>query len=150
MTEEQKNKDFVQLYRNSMSEYRGLIKSNSAAAELLTFFMEYMDRTNALIISNTVLQEVLGYGKATICRAVKYLKEHGYICVLKSGPSNVYIVNPSIAWTSYSNGKEYCRFESTVILSKSEQTDALNYIDNVSKTKSFYKRIDLPDHMIND
>lgn len=137
MTDEQKNQDFVQLYRRHIDSIVELA-SHKVAFELFMFFVKYMDGSNALIVSNNVLQEVLGYGKAAICRAVKFLKENGWICVLKSGTSNVYIVNPEVTWTSYGNQKQYCKFQSTVILSGSDNAEYLNN----PKARNFYKQID--------
>ena len=97
-----------------------------------------MDGNNALIVSRTALSELLDCPEKTISRAVKYLKENGWICVLKSGTSNVYIVNPDIAWTSYGNQKQYCKFQSNVLLSSTENAEYLNN----TKATTHFKTID--------
>ena len=99
---------------------------------------KHMDGTNALCVSNIALQELLSCGKATVCRAVKHLKDNGWVCVLKSGTSNVYIVNPEVAWTSYGNQKQYCQFTSSVLLSSTENAEYLNN----PKATTHFKTID--------
>lgn len=127
MKEEQKNKDFIQLYRNHIDDVTNLARQNPRAYDLFMLLCKHMDGTNALCASNVVLQEIMGgVSRATITRAVKYLKDNGWICVLKSGTSNVYIVNPDVAWTSYGNQKSYCKFQANVLLSSSENAEYLN------------------------
>lgn len=79
-----------------------------------------MDKYNAVVCSYKVLQEALGISSATITRAVKYLKDNGFISVYKTGTSNVYIANPNLVWNSWNNVK-YCEFPANIILSAAEQ-----------------------------
>lgn len=134
--EDKKNNDFVQLYRCHIDQLADLGMKNPAAMKLLLFLLKHMDGTNSLMVSNTALQEVLGYSKVTICKLVKYLSENGWICILKSGKSNIYIVNPEVAWTSYGYQKQYCRFNTTVFLSESENTEFLQNHKAFTKFKS--------------
>lgn len=138
MTEEQKNKDFIQLYRNHIDDQARLAGENYTAYKMLMLLIKNMDGNNALIVSRTALSELLECTEKTISRAVKYLKENGWICVLKSGTSNVYIVNPDIAWTSYGNQKQYCKFQSNVLLSSTENAEYLNN----AKATTHFKTID--------
>lgn len=123
--EDKKNSDFVQVYRNHIEQIAELGAENATALKLLLFFIKHMDGSNALCVSNIALQEVFGYSKQTICKNIKYLKDNGWICVLKSGTANIYIVNPEVAWTSYGYQKQYCKFNATVFLSESENTEYL-------------------------
>lgn len=138
MTEEQKNRDFIQLYRDHVDNIATLAGENYTAYKLLMLLIKHMDGTNALCVSNNALQELLACGKATVCRSIKYLKDNGWICVLKSGTSNVYIVNPDIAWTSYGNQKQYCKFQSNILLSSTENAEYLNN----AKATTHFKTID--------
>ena len=126
VNEEQKNKDFIQLYRNHVDDIAKLAGENYTAYKMFTLLIKHMDGNNALIVSRTALSELLECTEKTISRAVKYLKENGWICVLKSGTSNVYIVNPEIAWTSYGNQKQYCQFQSNILLSSTENAEYMN------------------------
>ena len=56
----------------------------------------------------------------------------------KSGTSNVYIVNPDVAWTSYGNQKQYCKFQANVLLSSSENAEYLNN----PKATTHFKTVD--------
>lgn len=127
MDKEQKNQDFIQIYRSHIDDITRLAGENYTAFKLLQLLIKHMDGANALCVSNVALMEVMGgVSRATVTRSVKYLKDNGWICVLKTGSSNVYIVNPEIAWTSYGNQKSYCRFQSSVLLSSSENNEFLN------------------------
>lgn len=137
MKEDAKNKDFVQIYRRHIDDITRLAKENGRAYDLFMLLIKHMDGNNALCVSITALAEILGTCCRTVNRAVKYLKENGWICVLKSGNTNVYIVNPEVAWTSYSNQKEYCRFNATVLLSSSENAE---YLKNPRAT-THYKTV---------
>lgn len=134
MTEEQKDKDFVKVFRNHIDDIAKLARENGKAYDLFMLLIKHMDGTNALCVSNKALQELLNCSKPTVCKAVKYLKDSGWVCILKSGTSNVYIVNPEVAWTSYGNQKSYCQFQSNVLLSSSENAE---YLNNPKATNHF-------------
>lgn len=136
--DERKNRDFIQIYRDHVDDIARLAGENYTAYKLLMLLVKHMDGTNALAVSNTVLQEILDCCKNTIIRSVKYLKDNGWICVLKSGTSNVYIVNPEVAWTSYGNQKNYCKFQANVLLSSSENAEYLNN----PKATTHFKTVD--------
>ena len=138
MNEEQKNRDFIQIYRDHVDDIARLAGENYTAYKMLMLLCKHMDGTNALCVSNIALQELLSCGKATVCRAIKYLKDNGWICVLKNGTANVYIVNPDVAWTSYGNQKQYCKFQANVLLSSSENAEYLNN----PKATTHFKTID--------
>ena len=138
MTEEQKNRDFIQLYRDHIDDVAKLARDNGKAYDLFMLLVKHMDGTNALAVSNIALSELLQVTTRTVQRAVKYLKDNGWVCVLKSGTSNVYIVNPDVAWTSYGNQKQYCKFQANVLLSSSENAE---YLKNPNAT-TYFKTVD--------
>ena len=138
MKNENKNRDFVQLYRNNINNVANVACENRQAFRFLMFLIEHMDGTNSLCVSTTAIAEILNCSKATVGRSIKYLRENGWVCVLKTGTSNVYIVNPDVAWTSYGNQKKYCKFQSTVLLSSTENAE---YLKN-RKASMRFKTID--------
>ena len=138
MDENSKNKDFVQLYRRHIDDLARLARENGSAYDLFMFLIKHMDGYNSLIVSSNALADIMGISTRTVFRAAKYLKDTGWICILKSGSTNVYIVNPDIAWTSYGNQKSYCRFATNVILSSTENAE---YLKNPKATAHF-KSID--------
>lgn len=134
--EEKKNRNFVQLYRPQIDNVTELAFENPTAFRLLMFLIKTMDYTNALCVSNVALQEVLGLSKPTICRAIKHLKDNGWVTVLKQGTSNVYIINPDVAWTAYENQKQYCKFNASVFLAGSENAEYLKNPNATTKVKT--------------
>lgn len=135
---DKKDKDFIKLFRSHIDDVARLARENPRAYDLFMLLIKHMDGTNALCVSMAALTEIMGVSRQTISAAVTYLKNNAWIAVLKSGTSNVYIVNPDIAWTSYSNQKQYCKFTTNVLLSSSENAE---YLKNREAT-THYKKID--------
>ena len=139
MGKEKLNHNFVQIYREHIPELRWLMKKSGIASSILMFIIEHMDNGNALCCSHSVLMDYFDISKPTVTRAIKLLKENGFIDVLKSGTSNVYIVNSSIAWTSWNNKREYCKFNGAMLISKSENKD-FYYKSNFERFKELRLR----------
>lgn len=136
--ENRQNRDFVQMYRPFMDEIGELGADNPVALKIFMFIAKHMDNNNALCVSMKALQEILGYSRQTLSKAVKHLKEKGWLCVLKSGTTNIYILNPEVVWTSYDSQKTYCKFQTNVIVTPSENAE---YLKN-TKASFKYKHID--------
>lgn len=132
------NKNFVQFYRPFLDEIAQLGSDNPVALKIFMFISKHMDNNNALCVSVNALTEILGYSRQTIHKAIKYLKEQGWVCIIKSGTSNVYILNPDIVWTSYDGQKQYCKFSTNVIVTPQENAE---YLANVKASFKF-KHID--------
>ena len=126
MTEEQKNRDFIQLYRDHVDDVARLAREQPRAYDLFMLLIKHMDGTNALCVSMQALTEIMALSRQSLSKSVKYLKDNGWVCVMRNGSSNVYIVNPDVAWTSYGNQKQYCKFQANVLLSSSENAEYLN------------------------
>lgn len=115
--------NFYQVNKDSSNYLRSCLKENSRALELLLFIFDHMDKYNAVVCSYKVFQEALGVGQATVARAIKYLKDNGFLYVYKSGSSNVYVANNDLVWNSWGTNLEYCEFPANIVLSKSEQEE---------------------------
>lgn len=115
--------NFYQVNKDNSNYLRSCLDENPKALKLLLFIFDHMDKYNAVICSYKVFQEALGMSKATIQRSIAYLKEHGFIIVLKSGTSNVYVANNNLVWNSSGENFKYCEFPANIILSASEQED---------------------------
>jgi DNA-binding transcriptional ArsR family regulator len=137
-----KNRNFVQIYRDNMPEIRWLMNKNGTAAGILFFILEHMDGKNALACSYTVFEDYFDVSKATVTRALKLLRDNGFIGVLKMGTSNVYVVNTEIAWTSWNNQKEYAFFEGNILVSRKENKDYA-YRNQFDRFKLLREREDL-------
>lgn len=137
--QQKKNGNFVMMYRDHMPEIRWLMKKSGIASSILNFIMEHMDNKNALICSQQVFMDYFEISRPTVARAIKLLYENGFIDILKSGTSNVYIVNKEIAWTSWNNQKEYCQFNGNILISKTENKDYF-YRNQFDKFKELRER----------
>lgn len=114
---------FYQVNKDNSEYLRSCLKENPKALEVLFFIFDHMDKYNAVVCSYKVFQEALGMGQATVARSIKYLKDHGFLYVYKTGTSNVYVANKDLVWNSWGNNVEYCEFPANIILSASEQEE---------------------------
>lgn len=131
------NRDFVMYFRPFMDELTKMAGENYTAYKLFQFFCKNMDGTNALVVSMNALSEIMQLSRQTISKAIKYLSDNGWVCVMKTGTTNVYIVNPEVAWTSYADQKATCNFKANVILCGSENAE---YLKN-PKATTHYKTV---------
>ena len=129
--------DWAQLNKKNVVHLIKASQENPTALSVLLFFIENMNKMNAIVASYAVIQEVLGMSKATVTRSIKYLKDKGFIAIYKSGSSNVYVINNNLVWTNYGNKIQYCKFPAEVILSASEQTE----IEQHTKLKFDYAKV---------
>lgn len=136
ISEEQKNSDFIQLYRSHIDDITRLAREQPTAYDLFMLLCKNMDGYNAIGVSMVALTELMNLSRQSISKAIKYLKENGWLCVLKSGTSNLYIVNPDVVWSSYGNQKQYCKFQATVLLSSSENNEYLKNRNAFNKFKT--------------
>jgi len=106
------------------------------AQAILFFLVDHMDEYNAVMCSYKVFQELFEISKPTVTRAIKVLKEHGLIAVLKSGSSNIYAINDKVFWKSWGNNLRYSKFPANVVLSLSEQDKEYQaHFKNLQTTK---------------
>lgn len=124
--EQEKNTDFVQLYREKMPAMRELMKQNAFASSVLFFLLEHMDNRNSLACSHTVLMEYFGKSRSTIHRAITTLKDEGFLAVLKMGNSNVYTVNPDLAWTDKRSNKKFSKYDGKILVAEKDNLDYLH------------------------
>ena len=116
---------WTQYNNEHTKEMMWLALKHPKAHAVLYFLVDQMDEYNAVMCSIKVLQEVLEISKSTALRALTVLKDKGFIAVLKSGTSNVYAINDSVYWKSWGNNRKYSKFPANVILSLSEQEEAV-------------------------
>ena len=124
-------KNFYQINTKEASRFTQLIAKEPKAAAILNFFFENMDKTNALMCSHKVLQNRFDISASTVKRAISILRDGGFIHIFKSGSSNVYVVNPNLAWKTYGKNAKYCQFPATIILDYDEQ--------EITETRKNYK-----------
>lgn len=139
-----RNSNFVMMYREHMPEIRWLTNKSGKASNILNFIMEHMDYQNALMCSYQVFIDYFNISHSSIVRCIKLLKDNGFIDILKSGTSNVYIVNSEVAWCSWDNQKKYCQFDGKVLISAKENKDYY-YSSQFDKLKSLRERENIKD-----
>jgi predicted transcriptional regulator len=66
--------------------------------------------------THTILAQELGVSEPTIARAVKVLKDGGFISIEKMGSSNVYLINRRLVWNSYGGNYEKARFDADIAI----------------------------------
>ena len=119
------------------------LKHPSAAA-VLSFLVDQMDVTNALVCSYRVLEDALGLSRATASRCVKILRENGFIFVRRTGRSNIYAIDDRIFWKSYGHNRKYSKFPANVVIALSEQDEECQLSFNLPKIeREFDKTITL-------
>lgn len=102
-----------------------LVAKSPTAYRIFKFLIANMDRYNAVIVSYKVLQQVFGYGQATVARAIKFLKDHNYIEVVRTGGANIYTINKHLYWNSWGTNYAYAEFDAKVIITATEQDKAI-------------------------
>lgn len=120
---------FYQVNKDHSEDLMWLLNKNPMAYKVLLFLLDHMDKYNAVMCSYQVLQEYFGSSRQTLSNAVKLLKENGFVAILKSGTSNIYVVNNDLAWNSWGTNIKYCEFPANIILSISEQEKRINISD---------------------
>jgi hypothetical protein len=96
------------------------IKHPSALA-LLHFMTSRLHRgTNGVLMSLDALVGITGLSKRTVQNSIKALAEARFIQVLKSGKSNIYIINSQVAWQG-PRGHRFAVFNAEIMVTEGEQ-----------------------------
>lgn len=136
--------DFTMVTRGYWADLRALSRRMPAAFEILTLITERMNKSNALVISQATMCEILGYGRTTIHKAVRLLEDEQWVQVIKVGTANAYVVNSKVVWRDHS-GKRYSSFFAEVLVSETEQSKTAKEMDNMElKHLPILRRGDVP------
>ena len=123
---ERKKSPFNNFYQINIKNNGYLVElatKNATALAILILIFEKMDGYNAVILPTKVIMEYMNISRPTATRALKYLKEHGYIYCKYAGNMPVYIANNNLVWKSWGSNAAYCEFPANVVLTSSEQED---------------------------
>lgn len=126
-----KNYNFVQIEKKALRLVRELYDENPSAGKLLFILAEKMNRQNALVCSYDTMSKITGLGRTTLYKAIKYLREHNWIEVIKVGTANAYVINSRVFWQSHGD-KKMTVFHATIVASSDEQD---THIENWDKVK---------------
>jgi hypothetical protein len=96
-----------------------LMHKNGKAMALFEWMKFTMGKNNALIVSMDAMADIFGCSRRTIEKHIKFLRERKLLSVGRTGASNIYHVNASVArWDS--NPKTYFELRAKVILGDDE------------------------------
>lgn len=102
-----KNHDFVQFQREGMKQFVGLIRRSPAAAQALIALATHMGRTNVLKVPMKDLHTACGTSRATMSRAMKLLRDEGWLRVTRIDDTRAYQVNASVFWSAARDLKQF-------------------------------------------
>jgi hypothetical protein len=118
------NTGFSQIYDHHWAAFRTLVDEYPTALKVFTWLIEKADRRNAIIVSYATISKGLNLAERTIRNSVVYLKEKNFLTVLKSGTTNVYVLNDQIVWKDTADRKDkFSQFSAEVIITASEQEE---------------------------
>lgn len=132
--ERDKQSPYSSWYQFNRLHSKAMIKlatSYPKAQGILLFLLEQMDNYNAVMCSYQVFKEALNISQVTIARSIKTLKDWGFIAVVKSGTSNIYIVNDDLAWSSWGKNRKYSKFPAQIIISAEENKEYFLQKENI-------------------
>lgn len=96
-----KNLDFLRLFRRGCKQIRVLLRDNRAAADLFLYLAENADmNSGAVAVDQSVLSAELGCSDRHVRRAIKSLEDGGFV---RRAGAAVFAINPAIIWGGYDN-----------------------------------------------
>lgn len=94
---------------------------NPTGLAVLHFLTSRLHRgTNGVVMSYAAMAVAMGIADRTAKTAVAALADARFIQILKSGKSNVYIINSQVAWQG-ERGARFAAFNSEIVLAEQEQ-----------------------------
>ena len=126
LTEDDKNRGFVQVYEKGWRRLQALIQTSPAAAKIYAFLAEHIDgATGSVVVSQTVLAESLGVAEITVRRQTKYLEDVGALIRIRVGSGvYAYALDPTEVWRSWNTKKDLAAFTTRTLVKKSDRQNA--------------------------
>lgn len=95
---------------------------NPTGLAVLHFLTSRLHRgTNGVVMSYAAMAQAMGIADRTAKTAIAALSEAKFIQILKSGKSNVYIINSQVAWQGKRGGR-FASFNAEIVLAETEQS----------------------------
>lgn len=99
------------------------------ALAVLHFMISKLTRgTNGIVISAPALARQMGISERTAKTATGILRDMKFVQILKSGNTNVYIVNSKVAWQG-NRGMRYTAFNAQLLVDEQEQIKTIEELD---------------------
>jgi biotin operon repressor len=83
---------FQEILKKAVKELKG------DELKVFNYMLGVMDFENWINISQKDIAKEIGIHKVNVSKAIKGLKEKGYIEIIKKGRENYYRINPEVAW----------------------------------------------------
>ena len=122
--------DFAMLTRGYIRDIRELSRRSPSAFQVFMLLTERMNKTNAIVISQSTLCQILSYGRTAIHNAIRLLESERWLQIVKIGTANGYVINSKVIWRDHS-GKRYASFYAEVVVSESDQGRPVEDWDNI-------------------
>jgi len=102
-----------------------LIEDKPTAARIFLFLSKYSNDDNVVVASSSVLEIALKKTRPYLGKCIKYLKDNGYLAVINSGQTSVYILNSDILISNkYDNEYENIEVLSATLLLSPKESKA--------------------------
>ena len=121
-----KNPPFLQFSDSQFPDIRKHMRASPMAVQVLFFLAQHMAKDNIVICPNAVMMEEFEVSRATITRAVRYLKENNLIESVKFGTTNAYGINGEYIWRTFHHRGRYSVFENVRALASKAENKALS------------------------
>ena len=119
------NSTWVQIQRSALKELETLATINPSSMRLLLVLIRYMDVQNAVVMSRETMAKLTGQSRATVVRALAYLRKHNWVEVIKVGNITAVVINARVAWTQHSKLRSAAIFQATIVAAVDEQETAI-------------------------
>lgn len=141
--EKKKNPPFIQLTKGvSPAIISKIANQSSIAVRVLMFFFENMDNCNVIMVSQNTLADQLETSRQSISNSIKILDENGAIGIGKISNTNVYIINPEVAWQQAYTKRGLVNLRGQFLLGEDENEKLFNKFQEVTKiSKDEFKNI---------
>lgn len=120
---------WVQTERSAHESWAALISRQPRAAALLHLLVANMDKTGALVASQTTLAKLQGVSVATLKRALAVLAAENWVDIVRVGSErggvNAYCVNRRVAWADKRSNQRFALFDARILVSEDEQDGAI-------------------------
>jgi DNA-binding transcriptional regulator YhcF (GntR family) len=102
---------------------------NHVAVSVLHYMIARMARdSSGFVASAATLSAELGVSPRTIQTAVQVLKQYNFVQILKSGNTNVYVINSQVAWRGM-RGMRNATFNATITVNEKEQENTVEELE---------------------
>jgi len=141
---ENKNKPFIQITKGVAPNI--LRKMSKSAIDVFMFLLDNMDMqdVNIIAVSQQTIADELEISRQSVMRGVKELETLKAIAIGKVGNSNVYLVNPEIAWANSARRKHSMLMRGNILLGEKENQELFKQFDEIEKKSLKVQKANIP------